>query len=164
MHSLPSLVINGLGRTGRLLSPLSYGLSLLIFEHAQPIAAKVYDDLCASQGVTFGKGEPIGTLIIAWVLIVAPLVLARSKILVLGNLVASLLTLLGACSLLFTAGNEPYECFTQAGTYEDNTSGLEGFSFWFAFVLLFSYALLLVDLTIWAVKGAMKQWSARSSR
>jgi hypothetical protein len=40
----------------RLASVLAYGLSLLIFYYAQPIAAKVYNDLCAIQGTTFVDG------------------------------------------------------------------------------------------------------------
>jgi hypothetical protein len=40
----------------RLASLLLLGLSLLIVHHAQPIVAQAYNDLCSSQGMTFGEG------------------------------------------------------------------------------------------------------------
>jgi hypothetical protein len=128
------------------------------------MAAKAYDDLCASQGTTFAGGESVGTLIILMTLIAAPLVFARSNSLIVVNIIIGLLTLLGAHGLLSTAANTPYECFTQDGTYEDNTSGLVGFGFWIVFAIFLSYVLLLVDLIIWAVRKVLTLRGARSSR
>jgi hypothetical protein len=140
-------------RTGsRLASLLAYGLSFVILAHVQPIAAKAYNDLCASQGMSFGEGEAIRTLAITLIVIAVPLGLARSSILVYGNLIISLLILLCAYRLLSTAGNTPYECFTQAGTYEDNTSGIDDFEWGLAVVVAVSYLCLLVDLAIWMMQ------------
>jgi hypothetical protein len=148
---------------GRLASVLAYGISLLIVHHVQPIAAKAYDDLCASQGITFGEGESVRTLIIFMILIAVPLVFARSNGLIVVNFIIGLLTVLGAHGLLSTAGDTPYECFTQAWTYEDHTSGLEGFGFWILIAIFFSYVFLLVDLIVWAVKKGLVVRAARSS-
>jgi hypothetical protein len=138
---------------GRSASFVAYGLSLLVIHHAEPIAAKAYNDLCASQGRTFGEGASIETLGVILIVIALPLISARSNVLIAVNLALSLLTLiLGAGGPLLTAGNTPYECFTQAGTYEDHTSGLDDFESWVLVVIFFSYLFLLVDLIIWAVK------------
>lgn len=136
----------------RFASLLLYGLSLLVVHHAQPIAAKAYNDQCSSQGMTFGDGLPANFLGMTLVIVALPLLLARSNALVLINLILGLITIGGAGSLLGTAGNTPYECFTQAGTYEDHTSGLDGFSMWFGFAALLLYVLLVVDLTIWGFR------------
>jgi hypothetical protein len=56
-----------------------------------------------------------------------PTLLARTSLLLIVNLATSIFTLLMAFLLVSTAGTVPYECFTQAGACEDNTSGLEGF-------------------------------------
>ena len=98
--------------------------------HVHPIAAKAYDDLCSSQGVTFGEGHSVRDLGITIVVFAVPIFLARSNALIVANLIVGLTTILGASALLHTAGNTPYECFTTMGMYEDNTSGLDGFEFW----------------------------------
>jgi hypothetical protein len=136
----------------RLASLVCYGLSLLIVHHVHPIAAKAYNDLCSSQGVTFGEGHSVIFLGITLIVFAIPLFLARSRALIVTNLVVGLITIFGAISLLHTAGNTPYECFTTMGTYEDHTSGLDGFEFWLCFTVLLSYVLLLVDLAIWGVR------------
>jgi hypothetical protein len=89
------------------------------------------------------------------IIVALPLFLARGNAFVLTNLIVAMITTCGATSLLYTAANTPYECFTQAGTYEDHTSGLDGFEFWFGFVVFLSYVLLVVDLTIWSVRMLM---------
>lgn len=150
--------------TCRFASLLAYAVSLLIFYYVQPIAAKAYIDLCATQGTTFGSGESVRTLSIAMVIVAVPLLFALSDTLLVINLIISLITALGAGGLLSTAANIPYACFTNAGTYEDHTSGLEGFGFWFAFVILFTYILLLIDLVIWAARKAAAFWATSQSR
>jgi hypothetical protein len=116
------------------------------------MAAKAYNDLCSSQGTTFGEGLSVYFLGVTLIIIALPLFLARSNALVLANLIAGLITICSAGLLLGTAANTPYECFTQAGTYEDNTSGLAGFEMWLVFAALLSYVLLVVDLAIWSVR------------
>jgi hypothetical protein len=155
---------NYLRSIGRLASVSAYGISFLIVHHVQPVAAKAYNDLCASQGMTFGEGESVGALIIFMILIAAPLVFTRSNGLIVVNFTIGLLTLLGAHGLLSTAGDTPYECFTQAGTYEDHTSGLEGFGFWILIAIFFSYVVLLIDLIVWAAKKGLTLRAARCSR
>ncbi|MCC8953407.1 hypothetical protein H8B02_08020 [Bradyrhizobium sp. Pear77] len=130
----------------------AYGLSLAIFHNVQPIAAKAYNDLCQSQGMTFGDGEPVNILVVAIIVITVPLLIARSNAVVTTNLTLALGTALGAVGLRYTAGDTPYECFTTGGTYEDHTSGLEGFEFWFIFVVVVSCILLLIDWTVWALR------------
>ncbi len=152
MASLRSPVRCNFRAICRLASVLAYGLSLLIVYYAQPIAAKVYNDLCATQGTTFVEGLSVRSIGIIMIAIAVPLLLSRSNTLVVVNVIISLITVLAASALLSTAGNTPYECFTTSGTYEDHTSGLEGFSFWLVAVVFFSYVLLLIDLVIWAIR------------
>ena len=150
--------------TCRLASLLAYGLSLIIVHHVQPIAAKAYDDLCSSQGVTFGEGHSVGYFGIAMLVFAVPIFFARSNALIVTNLIVALATILGAISLLQTAGNTPYECFTTMGLYEDRTSGLDGFDFWLVVAAFFSYVLLLIDLAIWSVKGLLAVRANSQSR
>jgi hypothetical protein len=81
-----------------------------------------------------------------------PLFLARSNALIATNLIIGLTTISAASVLLYTAGNAPYECFTTMGTYEDHTSGLDGFELWLVAAAFFSYVLLVIDMAIWSVK------------
>lgn len=136
----------------RLVSLVAYGLSLLILRHVHPIAAKAYDDLCSSQGMTFGEGHSARDLGITIIVFAFPIFLARSNALIATNLIIGLITISAASALLYTAGSTPYECFTTMGTYEDNTSGLDGFEWWLAFAAFFSYVLLAMDTAIWSVK------------
>jgi hypothetical protein len=136
----------------RLASLVAYGLSLLILHHVHPIAAKAYDDQCSSQGMTFGEGYSIRDLGITIIVLAVPLFLAHSKALIATNLIIGLTVISAASALLYTAGNTPYECFTTMGTYEDHTSGLEGFELWLVAAAFFSYVLLVIDLAIWSAK------------
>jgi len=155
MLSLQSLVRRHFRAGFRLASAVAYGVSFFIAHYVQPIAAKAYNDLCALQGMTFGDGLPVREIEIFAIALAVLLLLARSNILVVVNLIGSLITVLGASTLLSTAGNTPYECFTSQGTYEDNTSGLYGFGFWLVAVVFLSYIALLIDLLIWAIRKAV---------
>ncbi|NEU94749.1 hypothetical protein [Bradyrhizobium uaiense] len=146
----------------RLAPLLFYGLSVFIVSYAYPIAAKAYNDLCSSQGMTFGEGWSVNFLCMALAIVTVPLFLARSNALILANLIIGLVTVCGAGSILHIAANTPYECFTQAGTYEDHTSGVDGFELWFGFAAAVSYVLLVVDLTIWSVRKLMASQRTRS--
>ena len=136
----------------RLATLAAYGVSLIFLHYAELLAEKVYDDLCTSEGITFGK--PTSIMVLAAILFVfsVPTLLARSRALIVANLATSLITAGGAVLLLFTASDTPYECFTMGGTYEDHTSGLPEFTFWGIFVLLLSFALLAIDLSVWAIR------------
>ncbi len=116
------------------------------------MAAKAYDDLCASEGITFGEGYSVRDFGIAIVVFAAPLVLARSRVLIATNLIIALIVTFTASTLLTTAGNIPYECFTSMGTYEDHTSGLEDFTLIAFFATCLAYALLIIDLAIWGIR------------
>jgi hypothetical protein len=137
----------------RLATLAAYGGSLILLHYAELLAEKVYNDLCSREGITFG--EPMSAMSLAFVLVALflPTLLARSRALIVANLAASLITAGGAVLLLFTASHTPYECFTMGGTYEDHTSGLGEFALWGAFVLLLSFALLFIDLSVWAFKN-----------
>jgi hypothetical protein len=143
-----------------LASLVAYGISLLLLHFAEPIAAKAYNDLCSSQGVQFGAGEPIEALVVGFIVLAIPLFLARSDTLVLANLTISAITVLAGSGLLVTARDAPYECFTQAGTYEDHTSGLDGFEMWLFFAAFLSYVLLVIDLAIWCAKKLIAHTAA----
>jgi len=140
-------------------SLLAYGISLVIFHHVYPIAAKAYDDLCSNEGMTFGEPYSVSELGIAIVIFAVPLFLGHRDALIAANLIISLVTILGASSLLYTTGDTPYECFTSMGTYEDHTSGLDGFGFWLVIAAFFSYVFLLIDLAIWSVKRLVGFWT-----
>jgi hypothetical protein len=148
----------------RLICVLAYGLSLIVAHHVQPIVAKAYNDVCAVQGVTYGSGDSVQTLLLAFAILSTVILLSRSTTLIVVNLIVSSITLLGAVGLLFTARNTPYECFTTMGTYEDHTSGLEGFGFWVAVVCGALVMLLCVDLAVWIVKKAVRFWRTGSFR
>jgi hypothetical protein len=136
----------------RLASLIAYSLSLLILYFAEPVAEEAYNGLCSSQGMAFPPGETVGALAVGLIVFAIPLFLARSNAAIFANLTMGSITVLAAAGLLGTAGDTPYECFTQAGTYEDHTSGLDGFGLWLAAATFFSYVLLLIDLAIWGVK------------
>ena len=103
--------------------------------------------------MTFGEPYSVSELGIAIVIFAVPLFLGHRDALIAANLIISLVTILGASSLLYTTGDTPYECFTSMGTYEDHTSGLDGFGFWLVIAAFFSYVFLLIDLAIWSVKS-----------
>lgn len=141
---------------------LFYSFSVLVIGYAHPVAAKAYNDLCSSQGMSFGEGLSAGFLCMALAIVALPPFLARSTALVVANFIIGLVTISGAGLVLHTAANIPYECFTQAGTYEDHTSGLDGFVLWFAFAAVVAYVLLVVDLTIWGVRKLMASQGTRN--
>jgi hypothetical protein len=144
----------------RFASLVAYGVSLLFLHLAEPIAAKTYNDLCSSQGIQFNDGEPIGHLVVGFIVLAVPLFLARSHALVSASLMIGAITALAASGLFVTARDVPYECFTQAGTYEDHTSGLDGFEMWLLFAALLSYLLLVIDLAIWCDRKFMARRAA----
>jgi hypothetical protein len=164
MFSLQSIVRRHFRAGFRLASAVAYGVSLFIAHYVQPIAAKAYNDLCALQGMTFGDGPSVQELGFFAIALAVLLLLARSNVLIVINLIVSLITVLGASTLLSSAGNTPYECFTSQGTYEDNTSGLFGFGFWLVVVVFLSSIVLVIDLLIWAIRKAIAfRTAARSS-
>ena len=140
-----------------------YSLSLFAYHHAYPIAAKVYNDLCSSRGITFHEEwYSTSEYWIALIVLAVPVLLARSRALVVANLVLGLISALVAASLLTTAGNTPYECFTVNGWYEDRTSGLDDVDWWLLFAAFLSYALLLIDLAIWGFMQARRGWPGQA--
>jgi hypothetical protein len=136
----------------RLATLTAYGGSLVLFHHAEFLAQEVYNDLCSREGIRFAKPTSVMNLILVMVVFCIPVLLARSRTLIVTNLAASLITAGCAVLLLFTALNTPYECFTMGGDYEDHASGLPEFILWSIFVLLSSFALLFIDLFVWALK------------
>jgi hypothetical protein len=120
MFSLRSAARGHFGTICRSASLLAQGLSLVIFHHVQPIAAKVYNGLCAAEGITYPVGPTHEGLGITMIAVAVPLLLARSNVLIVVNLITSFITVFGAGTLLSTAGDTPYECFTSSGTYEDH--------------------------------------------
>ncbi|MGJ4998429.1 hypothetical protein ACQR0Z_28660 [Bradyrhizobium sp. HKCCYLS3077] len=132
----------------RFASLLGYGGALAIYHHAQPMAAKAYNDLCAGQSMIFYGATPIIWLGVALLVAGVPAVLVRGAVSLVLNLVLGLVALRAGISLLGTAGQPPYECFTQAGTYEDNVSGLGDFELLSTLLVLLSYVLLVAELVI----------------
>jgi hypothetical protein len=101
----------------RLASLLAYGLSLIIVQHVQPIAAKVYDDLCSSQGVTFGEGYSVRYLGITMVVFAVQIFFARSNALIVANLIVALTTILA-----------PFRFYTQREIPHMNASQRRGYT------------------------------------
>jgi len=147
-----SLAFNSVAVRYRLATLAAYGISLIFLHFAESLAEKVYDNLCSSEGITFGKPTSIMGLVVVMVVFSVPTLLARSWALIVVNLTISLITAGGAVLLLFTASDTPYECFTMGGTYEDHTSGLGEFTLWGFFALLSLFGLLFIDLSVWALK------------
>jgi hypothetical protein len=73
----------------RLLCLFAYSLSLFIFYHVQPIAAKAYDDLCAVQGVTYGNGSSVGELLSIFAVLATVTLVARGTTLIIANLIVA---------------------------------------------------------------------------
>jgi hypothetical protein len=138
--------------TFRMASLACYGASLLIAHYVYPVAAKTFNDLCLNEGITFNDEPSVSIYGLACLALSAPLILARSRVLVVFNSIISVVTFLGAAALPYTVRHIPYECFTVMGIYEDNTSGLDGFAEWILLVALLSYVFLLADLAIWLVR------------
>jgi hypothetical protein len=63
---------------------------------------------------------------------------------------------------LHTPMRVAFECFSVAGHYNDRTSGLEDFDFWYLLLIPLSYCLLLIDLIVWGVRKMTARF-ARSS-
>ncbi|WP_257167860.1 hypothetical protein [Bradyrhizobium sp. SRS-191] len=156
--------IQPLRRLCRFASLLAYAGAFSIYHHAQPIAAQAYDDLCAGQGISFGQPTPLSELCVALLVAAVPVALVRSTVSVVLALALALLALLAAMSLLATAGHPPYECFTQAGTYEDHVSGLGDFELASALLVLLSYLLLAVDLLIWIRRRLIARGTGAAAR
>jgi hypothetical protein len=133
----------------RFLTLTAYGGSLILSHHAELLTERVYNGLCSNEGITFAKPTTAVTLALIMAVFSVPAILARSRALIVSNLAVSLITAGAATVLLFTASDTPYECFTMGGTYEDHTSGLGEFELWGAFVSMVSFALLVIDLSIW---------------
>lgn len=147
----------------RFVSLIAYGLSLLAFHFAEPIAAKAYNDLCSSQGINFHPSEPVKFLFMGLVVFAIPLFLTSSNALILANVALASMTALIVSGLLITAGDIPYECFTQAGTYEDHTSGLDGTEMWLLFAICLSYVFLAIDLIIWCTRKLLAFAASRQA-
>jgi hypothetical protein len=139
----------------RQITLVAYGGALILLHCAELLAQKVYDDLCSKDGISFHEPTTLIGLVLVMIIFSVPPLLARSRVLVIADLTASLITLAGSVLLLSTASRTPYECFTMGGTYEDHTSGLGEFVFWGGFVLLLSFGSLFVDLLIWVSKAVM---------
>lgn len=114
--------------------------------------------------MTFEAGLSAGEIGLCAIAIAVLLLLSRSNILIIGNLIISLIMVWSASKLLSTAGNTPFECFTRHGPYEDRTSGLEEFWFWLIAAILLSYFALLIDLLFWIIMKAVAAWSSARAR
>jgi hypothetical protein len=128
------------------------------------VAAKVYDDLCSSQGITYGEAESANTLIGIFLAFVLPLFLARSNFVIAVNVILGLITAFCATALWTTVANTPYECFTVDGHYDDRTSGLVGTEMWFLIAAALSYIFVVVDLAVWTFLKVVDLVWARDKR
>jgi hypothetical protein len=142
----------------RLVGVLAYGCIAPIYLYAESLRAQVYDGVCAKEGMTFGVGTTPREAGIAIMIIAAPLLLARANISIGMNVSIALASLFFALFLPSTAKTSPYECFTQAGTYEDNVSGVDGFGYYLLLVVVVSYIWVFIDLLVWGVRK-LAHWS-----
>jgi hypothetical protein len=136
----------------RLIGVLAYGCITPIYLYADSLRAQVYDGVCAKQGTTFGPVTTLREASIAVMVVAVPIMLARANISIIANVSIALLSLSFALFLPFTAETPPYECFTQAGTYEDHVSGVDGFDYYFLLIIAVSYIWVLIDLLAWGVR------------
>jgi hypothetical protein len=93
----------------RLAALAACGASLILFHHAELLAEKVYDDLCLREGIAFARPTSAVGLVLFMVVFSTPILLARSRALVIANLALSLVTAGAAVFLLFTASDQPYD-------------------------------------------------------
>jgi hypothetical protein len=82
-----------------------YCLSLGSVHHLQPIAAKAYNDLCSSQGITFPEGYSVLQLGMAAIVLALPALLVGSRVAIAINVLVGLATLYVAMTL-FRHGGE----------------------------------------------------------
>jgi hypothetical protein len=146
----------GAGFNPRLGGLVAYSLAVLVGFYAASLTSTAYHEACKAE-VVFAAGvnplQDVGIGLITILAILLPTLLARSKALVAVNLCLGLLTVVFAFLFLFSASTPPPECYSGGGSYEDHVSGLPEFTFYLIFVVVISYAFVLLDWSIWGVRN-----------
>jgi hypothetical protein len=136
----------------------AFALSGPLHTQAMTLAAKAYNEACSHEALAWPVPD-VGvwsSMLVAGVvglLVLLPTVCSRSNSVVGMNLFLSIVTLLLACRLQATAGTPPYyNCYTNAGTYEDHVSGLMEFDLWVTLALMVLYMAFFVDWLVWSIR------------
>ncbi|HEY7297140.1 MAG TPA: hypothetical protein VH684_04310 [Xanthobacteraceae bacterium] len=134
----------------KLSSGLAYCIVAGIYLYAQSVASNVFMEACGRKLPT----TPLEKVGIGLVIFLIPVVLARSKAVVSVHAIFASLAMVFALFTAFTASTPPYECYTQAGSYEDHVSGIPVFGFFLVFVAFILYFSLVLDWFVWSVRKA----------
>jgi len=133
----------------------AYAVTAALVRLAESWALVAYNQVCTGDNRFVGDKyfvSPPSILIGSALIIALPSVLARSNLFLKATVGASVLTLLLAVWLVFSAGTLPYECVTMGGDYEDHASGLGEFMLCFLLILIVLYGCLLIDLCHWGIR------------
>jgi hypothetical protein len=132
----------------------AFGLTGPIVSQAKNMAAKAYNDACFNDAPVIPVHDTNDWLSFLGMglMVLLPVVCARTRPVAGTNLLLSIGTLLLACRLLATAGTPPYECYSHGGVYEDRVSGLVEFEMWFFLTLLILYLTFFVHGLIWVIR------------
>jgi hypothetical protein len=137
----------------RAASLMAYGIVGPLHSQATELMLKAYNEACQNEAPLYpipDRNHLLSFLVVLVVLL--PVACSRSNFAVGTNMSLSIVTLLWAIHLRVTARTPPYECFTQAGTYEDHVSGLPEFEVCFLLFILISYVLFFIDCCIWMAR------------
>jgi hypothetical protein len=148
----------------RAASLIPYGIVPSLYTQANELKVRAYNEICHNDAPMWPMPDrdslwPFFVLVLVALI---PVVCSRRRFTVATNLFLSIVTLLWALRLQVTAATPPYECYTQAGTYEDHVSGLDEFEICFFLFVFISYVLFLADWCIWGVRRSApffkRQW------
>ena len=145
------------GLKGRLLCLILYGAAAVLALHAQSVVEATYNAVCPPDHRAITSTSPADDFQIiakAFLLAIVPIAIVRRRTALGAVLAIAVLIFVAAIGVSFTAHNRPYECFTNGGDYEDHVSGTTEFMFLFILLTAISYAVSVVDLSIWLYRTA----------
>ena len=122
------------------------------------LAAKAYNEACSHEALAWpvpdvGIWSSLLYVGVFGLIVLPPIACSRSNSVIGMNLFLSIVTLLWACRLQATAGTPPYyNCYTNAGTYEDQVSGVREYDTWALLVFIVLYVAFFVDWLIWFIR------------
>jgi hypothetical protein len=109
------------------------------------LVAKAYNEACSHEALAWpvpdvGFWPSLLAVGVFGLIVLLPIACSRSNSVVVMNLFLTTVTLLWAYRLQATAGTPPYyNCYTNAGAYEDHVSGLPEFDLWALLVFIVFY-------------------------
>jgi len=136
----------------------AFSLTGPLLLQANVLAAKAYNEACSHVALAWpvpevGIWSSLLAVGVVGLIVLLPLACSRSNSVIGMNLVLSITMLVLACRLQATAGTPPYyNCYTNAGTYEDHVSGLGDYDMWALLVLIVLYVTFFVDWLAWFIR------------